>query len=108
MDYWTEHASIAMDEAGITATSEQLDKIAAVIESAHEFYGQMHGHDVADANFRDEQRKKTADAERALKREQDKVFCRECNGNGYTIVSYGSRSGESQCWKCGGAGRHDP
>lgn len=41
MDYWTEHAEIAMSEAGIeNVSSSQLDIIAGVIESAHEFYGQ--------------------------------------------------------------------
>ena len=51
-EYWREHAEIAADEAGLTDLSDaQLDAIAGVIESAHEFYGQSHGHDVASANF---------------------------------------------------------
>jgi uridine phosphorylase len=52
MDYWKEHAEIALAEAGLPeATDAQLDAMAGVIESAHEFYGQYSGHDVTTDNF---------------------------------------------------------
>lgn len=56
MDYWEDHAEIALSEAGLPpATKEQIEIIAGVIESAHEHYGQNMGHDVANVNLRAEQ-----------------------------------------------------
>ena len=106
MDYWKEHAEIAMDEAGLTATEDQLDTIAGVIESAHEFYGQSMGHDVASANWHAEQRSELAKAQLELGKEKQKVLCRECRGEGVITTSYYNRSLTSQCWKCNGNGRH--
>ena len=78
MDYWIEHAEIALLEAGLPqATPEQLEAIAGVIESAHEFYGQNMGNDVASANLRAEQERQQkaaiADAERAVEMEKSIV-----------------------------------
>jgi len=36
----------------------------------------------------------------------DLVHCKECNGRGRIIIDVGFRSSSSQCWKCGGSGRH--
>lgn len=72
MDYWKEHADIAMSEAGLTATDAQLDTIAGVIESAHDFYGQAMGHDVATSNFIGAQERERKDAIRQLEEENDK------------------------------------
>lgn len=82
MDYWKEHAEIAIDEAGLTATEDQIDTIAGVIESAHEFYGRAMGHDVASANYHAQQRSELAKAQRELEQEKQKVLCRECKGGG--------------------------
>ena len=107
-NYWIEHAEIAMDEAGLEATPDQIDTIAGVIESAHQFYGQSMGHDVASANLRAEREREKEKLEADLERERNKVVCRRCNGYGYTVLSYGTRSGELECPKCDGRGRHDP
>jgi len=72
MDYWTEHADIAISEAGLTATKAQLDIIAGVIEGAHDHYGQAMGHDVATSNFVGAQERERKDALRQLEEEKDK------------------------------------
>ncbi len=74
MDYWIEHADIALNEAGIQdATEAQKEIIAGVIESAHDFYGQAQGHDIASDNFKageERQRKKAlTDLEESKDRE---------------------------------------
>lgn len=104
-DYWQEHAEIAMNEAKLTATDDQLDTIAGVIESAHEFYGQAMGHDVASANFKGTQEREVADLKRALEAERRKGVCPECRGRGWITTSGEVRSSTSQCWKCHGDGR---
>lgn len=78
MDYWIEHAEIALSEAGLPpATRDQLEAIAGVIESAHEFYGQSMGHDVASVNLRAEQERQQratiANVERAAEAEKSAV-----------------------------------
>lgn len=45
MDYWEECISEAFEDAGIIATSEQIDAVASWVEGAHECYGMAHGHD---------------------------------------------------------------
>lgn len=107
-DYWTEHAEIAIDEAGLTATSDQIQTIAGVIESAHEFYGQSMGHDVASVNLRGEREREIQVLADEVERERNKVHCKQCDGKGWITSSYGFRSSTSQCWKCRGDGRHDP
>ena len=109
MEYWLEHAAIAMDEAGLTATPEQLDAIAGVIESAHDFYGQAMGQDVASANWHADNERKIRDFAKELRREKDKIFCKECGGNGRIVMGCGlSHTSDSECFKCRGEGRHDP
>lgn len=72
MEYWIEHADIAINEAGIKGvTPEQLDTIAGVIESAHEFYGQASGDDVANSNFAAHKEREQEDAIKAVQREAD-------------------------------------
>lgn len=85
-DYWTEHAEIAVSEAGIVATSEQLEIIAGVIESAHEFYGQSMGHDVASQNFRAAEISETERLQRELQKEREKIACKTCNGRGRIVT----------------------
>lgn len=38
-DYWLECVSIALEEAGVSATEEQLQQIAEAVEGCHENYG---------------------------------------------------------------------
>ena len=45
MDHWDECISEALDDAGITATKEQIKNIAGWVQGAHENYGMAYGHD---------------------------------------------------------------
>ena len=45
MDYWNECVSEAFEDAGITATDEQINTVAGWIEGAHDNYGMAFGHD---------------------------------------------------------------
>lgn len=104
-DYWREHAEIAMDEAGLEATEKQLETIAGVIESAHDFFSQSMGHDVASANWHGSKEREIADLNKELHAEREKVVCPECKGAG-TLTGYGPcHSATSDCWKCHGNGR---
>ena len=72
MDYWNEHADIAMNEAGIKdVTPEQLDIIAGVIESAHDFYGQSSGNDVASVNFVANEKRQQEDLIKQIERDAE-------------------------------------
>ena len=108
MDYWREAVDCALDDAGVTATEQQREEIAGVMEGSHENYGMASGHDVASANLSAAQDREKEDLERELARERNKVHCKECNGAGRIITLGPSHSSDSQCWKCNGDGRHDP
>lgn len=105
MDYWKEHAEIAMDEANLTANEHQINIIAGVIESAHEFYGQSMGHDVASANFIANEKRKLDNLKAELERERAKTLCQECKGSGELITYGGTFQSTSQCSSCNGEGR---
>ena len=90
-----EHPEIAMDEAEIIATPEQLERIAGVIEGAHESYGQEMGHDVASTNLKAHRDQELEAVNRELEAERNKVVCPQCKGLCTTPT----------CWKCHGAGR---
>ncbi|MCP4208886.1 MAG: hypothetical protein GY767_17805 [Shimia sp.] len=73
MDYWLDHADIALNEAGIQdATEAQIEIIAGVIESAHDFYGQAHGHDIASDNFKAEEERQRRKALTDLEESKDR------------------------------------
>lgn len=44
-DYWKECIEESFEDAGISATKEQIDIIVNWAESAHENYGMAHGHE---------------------------------------------------------------
>lgn len=53
-DYWIESVMVSFDEAGITATAQQIEEVAGGMESSHENYDMAHGCDVARDNLRGE------------------------------------------------------
>ena len=100
-DYWLECVSIACDEAGVVATKEQLERIAGDVESAHQNYGMAHGHSCIPNPLI----KELDETKKALRKEMDKIVCRECGGTG-RIISQGPYHGsDSQCYKCNGDGK---
>lgn len=101
MDYWKECVAEAFEDAGITATDDQIGTVASWVEGAHENYGMAHGYDSIPNPLKsenDELRKKLA-------LERNKENCPICNGKG-RLISHGPiHSSNSQCWKCNGEGR---
>ncbi len=100
-DYWTECIMEACEDAGLKATSDQVDVIASWVEGAHENYGMAHGHDCITSPAAQENER----LKRELRDERNKITCSECRGRGY-IVEHGlSHSAEFECSKCRGEGR---
>ena len=100
-DYWAECIEIAFQDAGITATQDQIATVAGAVEGAHENYGLAHGHDCIPNPLHEENERLRRD----LKREKDKVACPECRGRGDLTSRGPIHSATSQCWKCRGEGR---
>lgn len=103
MNYWQEAVSCALDEAGVTATDDQINQIARSIEISHDCYGMAHGHDCIPnpTVLENEKLKKELNVERS------KVGCPECDGRGSITTSWGTtgRSCTSRCDRCNGEGK---
>ena len=109
-DYVQESIEISLNDMGIpnALTRGQIEQLAGDVASGLEHMSTAYGHSVASANSTAARKDAEAKLEKELQRERDKVHCKQCNGSGRTVTSYGTRSGDSQCWKCHGEGRHDP
>jgi len=103
-DYWTECVEISFEEAGISATPEQIEIVAGGVEGCHENYGMAFYTPPAGEYLRSE----VADLKRQLQAEIDKVLCAECNGRGSITIQGPIHSSTSSCRKCKGDGRHAP
>lgn len=73
MDYWKECIAEAMEDAGITATDEQIDTVTSWVEGAYENYGLATGLDAIPNPLSIE----IASLRRDLGRERDKDHCEE-------------------------------
>lgn len=102
--YWEECVSIALDEAGLRATPDQIKDIAGAVEVGHENYGMAFYQPSAGEHLRTE----IATLKAELKKEREKINCPECNGSGAIITQGPYHFGWSQCSKCWGAGRVSP
>lgn len=81
MDFWEECISEALEDAGLTATAEQIDTIASWVEGAHENYGMAHGHDCISNPLEEELRKqklKTQEAEERANKERENFIQNIC------------------------------
>jgi len=101
-DYWEECLAQSIEEHGVTVTREQLTAIVRDVEGAHDCYG-MAFHVPENPLIGELQR-----ARAELKTEREKVFCRTCDGRGRLISAGPYHSSDTQCWKCGGEGKHAP
>lgn len=99
MDYWKECVSCALDEAGITASDEQILLVTSVIEGAHENIGQA---------FYMPENPLIAENEKLTKKlsvERNKTHCRTCDGRGRIYTEGPHHGSDSECYKCRGEGR---
>ena len=100
-DYWLECLSQAADEAGIVLDSNALGVLAKAAEDGHEHYSMAFYSPSSSEIYQPRIDK----LERDLKAEREKVFCKTCSGTGRLIESFGTRSSDSQCYKCQGDGK---
>jgi hypothetical protein len=104
LDYWIEAVTEAFEAAGIAATDEQVEAVAADMRISHEGYGicfyQPRSEDPRDAEI--------VRLKRALDDERRKVVCQTCGGSGRIVGYGGTMMSNSQCWKCNGEGRRLP
>lgn len=107
MDYWEECIKESFEDAGITATDEQIQTVVSWVDGAHENYGLATGNDVASANFISDD---TRELER-IKRDQEKHRiwvcdtrpCKSCTTTGQVTDGWGR---DRTCDSCNGEGRH--
>jgi hypothetical protein len=100
-DYWLECLSQAADEAGIVLDSHILKVLAKAAEDGHDHYSMAFYAPSSSELYQPRIDK----LERDLKAEREKVFCKTCGGTGRLIESFGTRSSDSQCYKCNGNGK---
>ena len=107
MDYWADTIAEAFEDAGISASDQQIKTVAGWAESAHENYSTFYGLDVANKNFSANRENEIQKLKDQLKAEKEKVHCEVCGGRGNTREPCGpSHVAISTCWKCNGEGRH--
>jgi uncharacterized CHY-type Zn-finger protein len=103
-DYWHEAVAVAMEEAGVSATPEQIAMIAEAMEGCHENYGMYMGH-----NAISHPAVEAADRlRRELDEERKKVTCPLCRGRGRLITYGGTLQCDQECSRCRGEGRITP
>lgn len=100
MEYWEEVISEACDEAQVSLTREQLQIIAKYVESAHEYYGEAHGHYC----IPNPQLKEIEKLEQELERESTKITCKDCKGTGEQIFHGPAFTSSGSCHWCNGTG----
>jgi len=104
-DYWIEAVELSLEEAGISATTKQIENIAGDMEVSHEQVGMAFGHDVASQNFQSSKDNEIAELRKQLRIERNKTTCTTCNGRGSITIQGPCHSATSDCWKCKGEGR---
>lgn len=108
LEYWAECISVSAEEIGLKLTDEQISELAAGVLGGHENYNMAFGYDVATSNRYAQLEREKQEAKDAVRREKNKVHCRECNGRGRYEIAGPYHSSIHQCHKCNGEGRHDP
>ncbi len=108
-EYWSEVISEALCEIGKfdLVTSDEIVSLGKYLASSADTH-QAFGYDVAGANLAGETQRKEDNLRKELRRERDKVTCRECRGLGRLNYNAGPWAVDTECDKCRGAGRHDP
>ena len=107
MNYWEECVAVAIEEAGISATDEQLKIMTEVVEGGHDNYSMSSGHDLTTDSFESESKSELrhlkAENERIQKWKDKTEPCRNCTGTG--TVGGGRFQGVASCQECNGEGR---
>lgn len=105
-DYWQECIGEAMCEAGVPATSEQIDVIAHFVDSAHENFGMAFGYDAIPNPVETEATRKLARMEKEKQDHEHWILrtkpCRSCTTTGWVLDGWGR---QVTCLDCSGKGR---
>lgn len=99
--YWKEAVACSLDEHGIVATDEVIEKVARDMEMAREMQSEATG----ELNIPNPLITENKILEKRLHDEIAKRGCSECGGRGYITTNFGMRSSTSQCDKCHGEGK---
>lgn len=106
--YWLECVEIALSDAGVTATQEQIEMIADAVEGGHECYGMATGDDVASANLHASNERERDQLKKSLAFEREKHDCPTCRGSGRERYNAGVWAVDTQCGKGHGEGKLHP
>jgi len=98
--YWTEAISEIFEEHGVTATAEQMAKVASDVELLSSTAGEYSSESVIRPGDEEVTKLRTE-----LTLEKQKVVCKECRGHGFIGDSSDPTRYESECFVCKGAGR---
>ena len=100
MDYWDECIKIAFEDAGITATAEQINSVVEAVKGGRENYSIYTGEHTIEHPAVSEAKALKIE----LAKEKDKRVCNKCWGRGTLTSSGGTFYSTSQCWMCNGEG----
>jgi len=100
MNYWEECISDAFDQAGMTASMDQIEIVARLVKSGHDCYGMAHGNDSIRNPLESENKRLKLD----LENERGKGICEKCLGDGNVVEDVLGRLCVSECQRCGGDG----
>lgn len=108
-DYWREAVESSLEEAGVTATAEQIEAVARDMEAGHEQYDMAYGGQAEASKNWNSIQDSTIEALRCeLRDERDKQTCKTCRGTGYSTIRVRGRlchDADFECHKCHGNGR---
>ena len=99
-DYWGECIKEAFEDAGITATKEQIDTVVSWVEGAYENKSPVTGQECIPNPLKEE----IAALKKELSKEKTKGTCRKCDGTGRLIYPGPYHTGETNCYVCRGEG----
>jgi Zn finger protein HypA/HybF involved in hydrogenase expression len=97
--FWTDVVAEAADACGAALTSEQLDHVAAAVQSAHDCYGMAFYQPPSPEPSQIER------LEAELLKERSKVVCPTCRGEGYYVSHGPAFVVRGTCHRCNGEGK---
>lgn len=106
MDYWGECIRIALEEAGLSASEEQIDTIVSAVEGDFENYSLARGYETIPKHSQTIAEKALQELQQEI--EKEKVYistikpCKSCNTTG-SVLDIWNR--EIECFECSGKGR---
>ena len=106
MEYWIECVSIALEEAGVSASQEQINHIANAVQGGHENYGMAHGYDAIPNPVKYQAERDLEELRKEVSQrkewEQSTKPCEACITIGAVKDGWGR---DIDCFNCGGKGR---